>query len=186
MKNVLLEETPWVGDALQETEQMQLLASMSEGNELVRNIDQDFQNLKDYQNQDGGFSWCNGNRSSIYVTLYVMNQLRKLAVKGINLAQVNNILQQIMPQANLFIEEQMKRMYRNDQRNGKGLLVHGIHFEFLQYQWFVEQYWNQKFISDIATFYLNNAYKHWVDLPLSRQVDLGIIAHNREDHERAQ
>jgi hypothetical protein len=56
LKQLLLEETPWVLDAKNETEQMQKLARLFDANNMRNSINDDWSELKKLQNPDGGFS----------------------------------------------------------------------------------------------------------------------------------
>ena len=55
LKQLLLEETPWVLDAKNETEQMQKLARLFDANNMRNSINEDWSELKKLQNPDGGF-----------------------------------------------------------------------------------------------------------------------------------
>ena len=68
LKTVSLENTPWVNNASSETERMRSLSSLldfEKGNAAVASIIND---LKGLQNADGGWSWCPGMKSSLFMT----------------------------------------------------------------------------------------------------------------------
>lgn len=72
LKTVLLEETPWVLDAKDETEQMQKLALLLNINNSSNQITVAKEKLEKLQNSDGGWSWFNGMQSNRGVTLYLL------------------------------------------------------------------------------------------------------------------
>ena len=78
LKQLLLEETPWVLESQNETEQMQKLARLFDANTMRMSINQDWEDLKKLQNPDGGFSWYSGYPSSYTTSLYVLKNLGKL------------------------------------------------------------------------------------------------------------
>ena len=78
LKQLLLEETPWVLESKNETEQMQKLARIFDANNMRNSINQDWQDLKKLQNPDGGFSWHPGYRSSYYNSLYILKNLGRI------------------------------------------------------------------------------------------------------------
>lgn len=80
LKQLLLDETPWVLQSKNEQEQMQKLALLFDANTMKNSISQDWDDLKKLQNPDGGFSWYAGYPSSYGVSLYILKNLGKINV----------------------------------------------------------------------------------------------------------
>jgi len=78
LKQLLLEETPWVLESKNETEQMQKLARIFDANTMRNSINQDWDDLKKLQNPDGGFSWFAGYPSSYYTSLCILKNLGRI------------------------------------------------------------------------------------------------------------
>ncbi|KEY19683.1 alpha-2-macroglobulin family protein [Kaistella antarctica] len=78
LKQLLLEETPWVLESKDETEQMQKLARLFDANTMLNSINEDWSELQKLQNPDGGFSWYQGYPSSYYNSLYILKNLGKI------------------------------------------------------------------------------------------------------------
>lgn len=78
LKQLLLEETPWVLESKNETEQMQKLARLFDANTMRNSINSDWEELKKMQNPDGGFSWYLGYPSSYYTSLYILKNLGRI------------------------------------------------------------------------------------------------------------
>lgn len=78
LKQLLLEETPWVLESKNEQEQMQKLALLFDANTMKNSINQDWDDLKKLQNPDGGFSWYPGYPSSYGTSLYILKNLGKI------------------------------------------------------------------------------------------------------------
>ncbi|MEC3875280.1 alpha-2-macroglobulin family protein [Chryseobacterium salviniae] len=78
LKQLLLEETPWVLESHNEKEQMQKLALLFDVNTMKNSINQDWDDLKKLQNPDGGFSWYPGYPSSYSTSLYILKNLGKI------------------------------------------------------------------------------------------------------------
>ncbi|MDQ0782289.1 alpha-2-macroglobulin [Chryseobacterium sp. W4I1] len=78
LKQLLLEETPWVLESKNEGEQMQKLALLFDANTMRNSIYQDWDDLKKLQNPDGGFSWYPGYPSSYGTSLYILKNLGKI------------------------------------------------------------------------------------------------------------
>lgn len=78
LKQLLLEETPWVLESKNETEQMEKLARLFDANTMRNSIATDWSELQKLQNPDGGFSWYQGYPSSYYNSLYILKNLGKI------------------------------------------------------------------------------------------------------------
>ncbi|NIF06711.1 hypothetical protein F3J23_14780 [Chryseobacterium sp. Tr-659] len=78
LKQLLLEETPWVLESKNEGEQMQKLALLFDTNTMRNSIRQDWDDFKKLQNPDGGFSWYAGYPSSYGTSLYILKNLGKI------------------------------------------------------------------------------------------------------------
>jgi len=78
LKQLLLEETPWVLESKNEGEQMQKLALLFDVNSMKNSITQDWDDFKKLQNPDGGFSWYQGYPSSYSTSLYILKNLGKI------------------------------------------------------------------------------------------------------------
>ncbi|MBO4907400.1 MAG: hypothetical protein J5486_10310 [Bacteroidaceae bacterium] len=81
LKQLVLDETPWLRDAMSDTERMEQLSSLFDENMLETTLNNTLQRLQERQQADGGFSWFPGMRSSELMTRLVatfLTQLRSL------------------------------------------------------------------------------------------------------------
>ncbi len=82
LKSALLQETPWVRQAMSESEQKQNIALLFDLNTMSDKIKGTFNRLAKYQKPDGGFSWFDENRSNRYVSHYILENLGHLKRLG--------------------------------------------------------------------------------------------------------
>ncbi|MFZ4929340.1 alpha-2-macroglobulin family protein [Chryseobacterium sp. Mn2064] len=78
LKQLLLEETPWILESKNEGEQMQKLSLLFDANTMKNSINQDWDDFRELQNPDGGFSWYQGYPSSYGTSLYILKNLGKI------------------------------------------------------------------------------------------------------------
>ncbi len=78
LKQLLLEETPWLMESRNEAEQMQQIARLFDVNTMRNSLQTDWQQLQQLQNPDGGFSWYTGSPSSYPTSLYILKNLGKI------------------------------------------------------------------------------------------------------------
>lgn len=77
-KQLLLDETPWVLESKNETEQMAKISLLFNSNMMRNSINDDWSELVKLQNPDGGFSWYQGYPSSYYSSLYILKNLGRI------------------------------------------------------------------------------------------------------------
>lgn len=77
LKNILLQESPWVMEAKFETERNNSLVELLDAAAQERARNNMLRKLFKLQNADGGFSWFEGGLSSAYITQFVVAQLQK-------------------------------------------------------------------------------------------------------------
>ena len=78
LKNILLEETPWLTEAQDESEQMARLATLFDVNTMSLRLSSSLNKLREMQDGDGAWSWYPGMPGSRYVTEYILSLLVRL------------------------------------------------------------------------------------------------------------
>ncbi|MCK5684909.1 alpha-2-macroglobulin family protein, partial [bacterium] len=83
LKSVLLEETPWVVQAKNETQAKKNVGILFEKNTLTSNLTSAFDKLEKMQLSAGAWPWFPGGRPSEFITLYVVTGFGKLRHLGV-------------------------------------------------------------------------------------------------------
>jgi uncharacterized protein YfaS (alpha-2-macroglobulin family) len=78
LKDLILQETPWVIAADRESEQRQRLADFFDENGINNRLQTAIEKLKELQNGDGSFSWYPGMEGSTYITVAVEEMLARM------------------------------------------------------------------------------------------------------------
>lgn len=78
LKELILNETPWVLDAENEAEQKAALVRFFDENNIKQTLSSTLGKLKDLQNGDGSWSWWEGMNGSPYMTMSVTTTLVRL------------------------------------------------------------------------------------------------------------
>ena len=82
LKQVMLEETPWVMQAKNESEHKKRIGLLFDLNRMSNELNRAFGKLKNIQNGDGGFPWFEGNPSSRYITQHLVSGMAHLEKLG--------------------------------------------------------------------------------------------------------
>lgn len=118
LKQLLLEETPWVLDSKNETEQIEKLARLFDANTMRNSIQNDWAELRKLQNPDGGFSWYQGYASSYYTSLYILKNLGRINewLKG-NLADYQSSEQkELVSKLIAYVDQEVNKYDNTDKK----------------------------------------------------------------------
>ena len=175
LKAVLLEETPWVLEAQNETEQRQRLALLFDLNRSKDLNNQAIEKLRSLQTEEGGWCWFKGMPASISIThwlLYGMGELSRL-----NIEKYTDETKQMQTQAIRYIDERFKRHYEDYKKyNPAGKKLETISVYELEYLLVRSLYKDipLKETNEAFQFYLSIAGKYWANT--SRLYDRAIAA----------
>ena len=78
LKDLILDETPWVADANREQEQKARLADFFDENLMQQRLTASLENLQELQKDDGSWSWWPGMAGSMYMTVEISEMLVRL------------------------------------------------------------------------------------------------------------
>ena len=164
LKSVLLEETPWVLEAKDETEQKQRLSLLFDINRSNNLSATAIDKLKSLQLQDGGWSWFKGMYSNVSITqwlLYGMAQLSEL-----NAVSYDNNMKQMQRQAVDFIDAKFKENFDEMKKYNKDWQkINSVSTYQLEYLFVRSFYKNIPFgrADEAAQFYSKIAEKYWAN-----------------------
>lgn len=85
LKNILIEETPWLRDAQSETEQRKRIALLFDVNQLNNQLNETLNQLKQLQNGDGSWSWFKGGNPNRHITQHIISGFVHLKQLGLRL-----------------------------------------------------------------------------------------------------
>lgn len=176
LKNVLLEETPWVLEAKNESEQKQKLALLFDLNRNQNLTRQAIDKLKELQTPQGGWSWFKGfypSRSITQYILYGFNQLKELKA-----TEFTDEIRAMQSKAVSYMDgealrhfEQLKK-YNKDWRNLKTISVSDL--EYL----YVRSSYNQPLdakTKEMADFYTSVIEKNWTQFGLYERSLIAVL-----------
>lgn len=78
LKDLLLDETPWLADANREQEQKERLSDFFDENLMQQRLNSSVEQLKTLQLSDGSWSWWPGMDGSLYMTIEISEMLVRL------------------------------------------------------------------------------------------------------------
>jgi len=85
LKAVLLEETPWVRQAVRESEARRNVGILFDANRLQDELARCLRKVVEAQAEDGSWPWFPGGRTNDYITLYITTGFGRLRHLGVDL-----------------------------------------------------------------------------------------------------
>ncbi|SMB96828.1 alpha-2-macroglobulin domain protein [Hymenobacter roseosalivarius DSM 11622] len=119
LKNLLLQETPWVRDAQSETERMRRLTELFDEPRLQAETARALTKLAQMQQPNGAFPWFEKMPEDRYITQFIVAGFGKLTKLGAFDASQNAAGGQILRNALRYLDEQMQRDYDNLRKQPK-------------------------------------------------------------------
>ncbi|MCR4765052.1 MAG: alpha-2-macroglobulin [Bacteroidaceae bacterium] len=213
LKEIILKETPWVMDAQDETERKQRLGLLFDLNQMNNRIHTDIIKLQGLQNEDGGWSWFSGMKSSFFTTTYITGLLIRLEMllneaagtssgesRGNNSNSINGdqwvlvngqlpIINKLKTSGFRYIHEQMLEHYRQLVKDyGKNKLPKHLSFMEMQYLYLIA-------VGNISVPNSNKeVYNHFLSLvdnnlqngDVITKAQSAIVQHKAGKYQRAQ
>ncbi len=124
MKDIVLRESPWLRDALLESDQRAALLKLFDENLMRQRTASAKNKLADLQNADGSWSWFDGMGGSLYVTLAVCEDLALLDHN-------DNRVKEMLEQGMKYLDWEMCRWNKENKRNLTNLGDIDMHYLFV-------------------------------------------------------
>lgn len=119
LKNILLQETPWVLAADNETEQKQRLSLLFDMNRAGQQRELALQQLLKQQNEEGAWGWFKGFYPSREITLHILKGMSQLVELGA--VQHGQEEKEMQMKALKYLDKQMQLDYERLQKADKKL-----------------------------------------------------------------
>lgn len=178
LKQVLLEETPWLLDAQRESANKQNLALLFDLKRMAKEEKAACQKLEKRQNIDGGWSWFNGGNSNCYITEHIVSGFGHLKVMGI----ATDISTNTLNKAVSFMDDKETEYY---QRWIKGTKCTPSNLHYLYARSF---YTHRKLTGkrlEAYDFYMDNARKQWKEMSLYSQALTALVMYRNGEKDLA-
>ncbi len=151
LKNVLIEETPWVLDAQNETERNKRIALLFDLNKMNGEQAKAILKLKQGQYPSGGWPWFEGGKENRYITQHIVSGLGHLRKLNVFDAEKDPQVWQMLEKAIEYLDNELLKEYNQLKKDAKK--------EDLQ----------KNHLSNIAVHYLYGR-SFFKDIPLSEEV----------------
>lgn len=166
LKYLLLQETPWVMAAKNETERKQRLAVLFDLERMTKEQRQAEDELVKRQNPDGSFSWFPNMQPSRYIAQHIVCGMGHLDKLGVTDVRENGATWQLIQKGMGYLDAEMQKDYDNLLRYKADLKQQNIGYEQVQYL-YTRSFFNNDFPLDkkyqtAYNYYKKQAETYWL------------------------
>ncbi|MCO5260188.1 MAG: MG2 domain-containing protein [Crocinitomicaceae bacterium] len=179
LKAVLLQETPWVLDANNETERKKRIALLFDFNKMDNELALNLQKLQKAQVSNGGFPWFPGMKESRYITQYIVSGMGHLNELGISSIK-NNDVQRMIEKAVNYLDNRIVEDYnywKQLQEKNKNYQFEPTNLQYLYARSFFTSIKLSKTAQEAFDFFRTNTEKNWQNYDLNSQAMLALATY---------
>jgi len=183
VKSILLEETPWVRYADNETERKKRLAVLFDLNRMTYELKNNFEKLEKMQFNNGAFPWFSGMQEDRYITQHIvlgMGQLKKLKMIDEKAYPNFNVM---LNKAIIYLDAQLVKDYKDEVKGKRFAAYLPLHYLFAR------SYNDQKntdadFV-EAKGFYLKKIATSWKTFDTYQLAQTALVLNRNGNNEEA-
>lgn len=182
LKQVLIQETPWVVDAQSQSIQLKQLVALFNAEKIKVGNEKCIQLLEEMQLNNGAFPWYKGGNENEYITQYILTGIGKLNRIGALPSNLSLRLKPLIIRAINYIDDKINREYEA-RKNSKTPLD-----QQEMYSWQIEQLYTRSYFNNIQPkdekvihYCINQGKKYWTKLNTYYQAMFAIILNRNGD-----
>ena len=184
LKNIILEETPWVRAAQDETERKRRMGLLFDSMRMKGELEIALQKLARHQNGDGGFPWFDGGRSSRYITQHIVkgfgNLMRLDVVPESQATAINSMVVRAINYMDRAIVEDFQR-HRGDEDE----YLSNIQVHYLYARSFFPNTPVAGQVQEAHDYFYNQLESRWLEFPLQSQAMIATTLYRSGDQDEA-
>ena len=184
LKSALLQETPWVLEAKNESEQKKNIAILFDMVRLAKEKASTLNKLKEMQTGNGGFTWFKGGPDDRYITQYIVTGIGHLRKLNALSNDDYNSLKAIVDKALPYLDARLKDEYDNLKKYKVDLKKNNLSASAIQYLYMRSFFTENKISSNAQTaynYYHAQAQQYWLSNSKYMQAMIALALHRTDD-----
>lgn len=190
LKLALLEETPWVLEAKNETDQKKNLKVLFDVHRMSKELERTTRELALMQTPNGGFAWFKGMQDDRFVTQYIVTGIGRLKHLGIKEIGSETRIKEILAKAIPYLDARLAEDYQELIKNKRNMKEQ--HIDYYQIQWlymrsfFLSEYPISNQTLPAFKYYKEQSATYWTKLNRAMQAMVAIALQRLGDKTTAQ
>ncbi|MBP2830969.1 alpha-2-macroglobulin [Aquimarina sp. U1-2] len=186
LKAMIIQETPWLRDALSETEQKKRIALLFDLNKMNNELQAAITKLQNLQYGSGGFPWFKGGHENRFITQHIatgFGHLKKLGVTDYD-TKAYALLQNAIRYLDQEFIEEYETLKRYCKKNAIDLNKNHLSYTQVHYLYmrsFFSDIKRPKKTNEAWEYYLGQSRKYWLKQNLYAQGMIALILHRNKN-----
>ena len=182
LKDLLLEETPWVRQSMNEAERKKQLAVLFDLARMQGDLAGTLEQLQNMQLGNGAFPWFSGMTADRYITQYIVQGMAQL--KYLKLVDENAFpaFDLILNKATIYLDKLLQEDYESGK---KSAAAYYLPMHYLYARSYSAQINRDSSFQKAFNYYLKEIRNKWTGMDLYQQAAAALILHRNGDHTTA-
>ncbi|NDV46053.1 hypothetical protein D0T49_03230 [Paludibacter sp. 221] len=177
LKNMLLEETPWVMAAKDESEQKRQIALLFDLNQQKNQKEQYLNKLIKLQKPSGGFAWYDGMSESRYVTQQILLGMARYNKMTKAAEAAPDWIKKAVEYIDLEIARDFDSLKKNNKNYNTSMVISDMQWFYLHVRSEYKQIPLHNSAKEAVQFYTSQAEKYWTKATLYGKAATALISH---------
>ncbi len=191
LKSIIVQETPWLRDAQNESEQKKRIALLFDLQQSKDQLQRTAEKLQKMQLPNGGFPWFSGSEyASQYITLHIVSGLGHL--KKLHMESGGN-LTELVDKALAYLDQELVNDYAELMQKAKlqpdwlkEQQVSHVHIQYLYMRSFYPEKKPTEVVAQAIAYYEQQAQRYWKNFNLYDKAMIAVIHLRNNQLELAQ
>lgn len=177
LKSLLLEETPWVRDAQNESERKQRLGILFDLSKMANQMKRAEKKLFDKQKYSGGWTWFDGMPEDNYLTEYIVSGFGHLKKLGV-VMQKESLTDKMLSKGIYYLDGEMQKQFNWLIKDGADLQLDNLNSFVIEYM-YARSFFNKDYplSADNKTsydYYFGELQKFWAGKSLTDKTMMAL------------
>ncbi len=187
LKEVLLQETPWVLDAKDETTRKKRVGLLFDLNLMSNNVQSAFNKLEKLQCSNGGWMWFSGMPDDRYITQHIVTGFGHLNHLGVINLNTDYKAWNMAQRGVRYLDNEIRKDYEYLKKYYKPIEMEKNHISDIQIQYlYARSFFNEKIeisssCKEAYDYFRGQSQKYWLDQNKYMQGMIAIALYRTED-----
>ena len=182
LKSILIQETPWLRDSQNETEQKKRIALLFDLNKMNNELESAKRKLKQNQMANGAWSWFKGGHENRYITQHIITGFGRL--KHLKVDEIDTL--KIIQNAISYLDAEFVKEYNDIKKYNSKVNLNKNHLSHTQLHYlymrsFYPEIEKSKEVESITKYYHTQIQKYWLKRSLYAKGLMALVSHRMDD-----
>jgi uncharacterized protein YfaS (alpha-2-macroglobulin family) len=188
LKTALLEETPWVLNAKDESQRKRNVALLFDLNKMSNELERALKKIMDAQTGNGGFTWFPGFPDDWYITQHIAAGMGHLDAMGVKSVRTDARVWEMTTKAIGYLDRKMEDRYEylKSEAKKRNIKLEEYHLDYIEIHYlYTRSYFRDVEIpgkfKDGYNYFLGQAKKYWLQSSIYMQGMMALALHRSGD-----